>query len=331
MEEKRKLQQNERAKRYREKHRDEINAKKREDYNKKINGIQLKPKTHPICDECEYLYKHLPDELSESTKKLIYNAAKRLYQLFREKSLLNCSDTEIKNTIEQSNYSDATKLTFMRALFHLIRLIPNNKKNVDSKTLNKYYNTLEFRHQSDVERRKKMDGVPHIDEYQKLIKEKFGENSKEFLITDLYKEAPLRDEFSGLRVVDKIPEKIDNNIIVVNDDAKSRLIITDYKTAKKYGIIDTELSPSLTNRIKNYLLTHKLKNNILFAKNLGSFINNMNKELNDPRVKGSINFLRHVMASSLYQDKTEEEIVNKYLPLFGHSIKMFHDYIRPIV
>jgi hypothetical protein len=171
-------------------------------------------------------------------------------------------------------------------------------------------------------------------DYLKKIKECFGEESKEYLISLLYNEATLRDDFT-LKIVSSIKDTKDDNenfIIVSEKEQNLTLIINHYKTREQYGIIKIRLSIGLSRMIRKYIQVENLSmNDYLFGnKQLSTFVQKMNKEID---VNGGINLYRKMKISEMYKkydgNPSAEERIN-LSNLMVHSPILQTRYLRKI-
>jgi hypothetical protein len=171
-------------------------------------------------------------------------------------------------------------------------------------------------------------------DYLKKIKERFGEESKEYLISLLYNEATLRDDFT-LKIVSSIKDTKNNDenfIILPSKEENLTLIINHYKTREQYGVIKIRLSIGLSRMIRKYIQVENLSmNDYLFGnKNLSTFVQKMNKEID---VNGGINLYRKMKISEMYKkydgNPSAEERIN-LSNLMVHSPILQTRYLRKI-
>ena len=147
-------------------------------------------------------------------------------------------------------------------------------------------------------------------DYINLVKEKFGEKSKMYMIAKLYNELTLRDDFT-LKIVNSGRDlSTDLNYVVIPQrrgirlNTKLRIIINHYKTSEKYGQIDAELSVALSNLIREYATQNNLKEgDFLFGeKELSNYVSSHNKQMG---VKGSITLFRQMKISDEVNKQTD--------------------------
>ena len=93
-----------------------------------------------------------------------------------------------------------------------------------------------------------------IDDYVEKVKDKFGEESKQFLVAKLYQESARRDDFK-LQIINNISQATDtsvNYILVPPTRTVCETIINAHKTSKKFDPLVKKLSVYLSNLIKKY-------------------------------------------------------------------------------
>ena len=177
---------------------------------------------------------------------------------------------------------------------------------------------------------KNQDSVLNYNDYIQKIKDKYGNNSKEFLLAKIYEEFPARDDFSGIILISNKKEMIDTkNYIVVNQRSNAEIILNSYKTASKYGSISKKLSKPLTILIRGFIKSQKIQySTSLFPSDIARFISKMNEGIGE---KGGINLIRHMVVSTMNSKAniTEDELL-EYIRLLGHKTTTFNEYIRPL-
>ena len=193
------------------------------------------------------------------------------------------------------------------------------------KKYNNWFDVLKIESSEQTKYRKTSPehAVIPFDEYLTKIKSKFGEFSKQNLIANLYNEATVRDNFSGLEILPterKNDDSITNFIIVPRSkNTNCRLIINSYKTQKKYGQMVVELSPYLSSLIRKYIANNYLTTNLFNSNKQGltSFVSTMNKNIG---VSGGISTLRQMKISQLLSSHnlTPEQRVSMANSM-GHS------------
>jgi hypothetical protein len=326
---------------------EEINAKRRERYlNTLISQQEINLAKKEINENPIFSYNYISNELEEREMNK-RSKEKYLDDLRRFVILTNCEDNVItcinnyKKTIpiiHNAAKPDGTPfaLNTKKSLFQMVLYIIDNLK-LPIKELVKGYYINEFRIM-------KLDSIDKnaIDQdtiiisftdYLQKIKERFGENSKEYLISLLYNEATLRDDFT-LKIVSSIKDTKNNdeNFIILPPKENLTLIINHYKTREQYGVIKIRLSIGLSRMIRKYIQVENLSmNDYLFGnKNLSTFVQKMNKEID---VNGGINLYRKMKISEMYKkydgNPSAEERIN-LSNLMVHSPILQTRYLRNI-
>ena len=317
-----KLQNANRQKKYYQKNKDLINSKRREIYAK---GVQEKPIAQN--ENQNEIVKHKTDfsktktityeqtinalnslDINEKTRNVYKDDLKRLI------TISNCNDDLIScfknyetliDIIENSKKNDGQPyaINTKKKIFQLILyLIDHLKLPIRQKIKQKYSNifTNYKIHSYDVNKEKVMTAPVHtFDQYLEKIKDEFGEDSKMFVLSNLYNEVTARDDFI-LKIIPTIKQADDNNInyIVLTKKGNLTLILNAYKTSNKYGQLKIKLSSLLSKMIKKYIKTENLTyDNFLFGdKPLSSFVSLNNKKIG---INDGINYYRHMATSDL--------------------------------
>jgi hypothetical protein len=347
-----------RAKRHYDAKKDEINAKRREKYlaslisQQEINvakkethtsgrpGLVPEGRTNPI-----FSYDYICDELEEREMNK-RSKSKYLDDLKRFVILTDCQDNVITciNDYEKTIpiIHNATKLdgtsyalNTKKSLFQMVLYIIDNLKLPIEEVIKGYYvNQFEIMKLNCIDENivDQDTIIISFTDYLQKIKERFGENSKEYIISLLYNEATLRDDFT-LKIVSSIKDtKIDNeNFIIVSPKEENlTLIINHYKTREQYGVIKIRLSIGLSRMIRKYIQVENLSmNDYLFGnKQLSSFVQKMNKEID---LNGGINLYRKMKISEMYKkydgNPSAEERIN-LSNLMVHSPILQTRYLR---
>lgn len=176
--------------------------------------------------------------------------------------------------------------------------------------------------------------VIQYSEYKRKIQAEYGPKSKEFLIANLYAELPVRDDFHHLELITAEAAKGDvhpgRNFIVEPDSPKGRFlfIMQDYKTSDRYGRYDFTASAALSNKLRAYIKSYKIKvGHFIFGKvPLSGLVQKMNKSIGIP--KTGINYLRHSVISSAFHEGMTVEQRAELLRKMGHSPGTQLAYLR---
>ena len=223
------------------------------------------------------------------------------------KSLQNYSKIEkiiregkMKN--DQNEYSLNSRRIIVQTIVYASDHIPGIVLNSDLKhkytTLNELYMIMS----KDFTEEKKLAesfSVMPLDIYLKKIMDKFGKESKEYLIVKMYSQVTARDNFH-LYIVDRLAKASDKemNYLVVPRSGYCTIILNKYKTAFRYKQYKKVIDNELTMLLRNYIKTNNIDyDHYLFTEQLlGPFIKKMNKEIG---VQGSINSIRHIVISDM--------------------------------
>jgi len=281
-------------------------------------------------------------EINASTKKKYIDDTKTLMHLTNCNDLKDClkDHKRIMSLIENAkqkrdpskNYSLNTKKGLFQTILYLIDnihipLSPATKKNY--KDIFEEYK-IRSNDLTDERTNNLSDGVISYKDYMTKIKNKYGINSKEFLIVKLYDEFTARDDFQNLIIKQNATNlSDDDNYIIVNKN-KSKIILNNYKTKNKYKKIIHESSAELDKLIKNYINNKNLDyNDTLFGKSLLSkIIGTINRSVG---VEGSINTLRHMKVTEEVQGvkdvKKRQELSQKMM----HSPITQSKYMRQLL
>lgn len=165
-----------------------------------------------------------------------------------------------------------------------------------------------------------------------------NEGSYERLLLMMYTEIPpLRCDYYKIRILKKIPDILnENENLLIMSESQSIIILTKYKTSKKYGTLFINIPDSLINEIKSSL--SKFPRDFLFVSKSGKPYNNentfnhwANKTLKIILGNNNISLttLRHIYISRRdlkLEDKSglEQEIIAKQM---GHSIEQQRKYL----
>jgi len=173
------------------------------------------------------------------------------------------------------------------------------------------------------------------------VKEAYPANSKQVLVFEMYNDFMCRNNFKNLLILshDKDDTAImadkkdkDNYLVVPRNKGKIKIILTDYKTQRKYGIIRGEFSTHTSDLMRAYMTHNGITAGMYFfnktAAGLTAFVGTVLKKLGEES-KGAINYLRHSKKTEIFQNNnlTAEE-KRKAAEAFQHSPLTSLSYIR---
>lgn len=327
--EKIKAQARERAKRFYLKHKEELNAKRRNIYaieKAKLEQSQPLAEPHPVepiqnvrvdfSSAKKITYQEVIDALNKSidvkgSLDTYENSLKRLMKLSKcEDDLLKCfrNYKKLIDIIDKSTksngepYSENTILGIYQMILKVIDLLHLNITPSIKTQYSKKFNEYKIESSDNTEMKKATQVISTFDNYLDKVKEHFGVISKMFVLTSLYKEVTLRDDFV-LKIVPTMKDTSDTseNYIVINKKDEATLIVNQYKTSKKYGQIKVKLSNYVSRLIRNYRQDENIPyNDYLFgSSNLSQYLNDQNKKIKVTKVGGAINYMRKMSTSDL--------------------------------
>lgn len=260
--------------------------------------------------------------INENTRRKYVCDIKRVFSVSKIPNFTGSMEEYliIKETISNSKYAISTQKGCIQSILVFIE-----KSNIliDTKVTAKYsvlYEVYNIK-TTDQNTARKTDADHNVMEYQKymeLIKEKYGEDSKQFLIVSIYNEVSVRDDFARIIILNDKSQ--DNNIdnYLLNENGKYTIILNKYKTSNTYGKQIYLLSDTLSLLIQNYINKHGL-DTYLFPDNssgLSGYITNFNKRVN---IIGSVNYIRHMIVSE-FLNRTDLSVEERHT----QAIRMCH-------
>ena len=327
---------------YYNKHKELINAKRRSIY--KIGKEKLKPEEQPTEEKPLVVYqtdfsksKTISYEdivngltsldISDGSRLKYKNDIKRLMTLTECTNIITCFK-DYKKLINIINNStkpngDPYSINTKKSLFQMI-LFLIDKLNIPisakiKQQYNKQFEILKISSNDENIEKQETVSIISFDKYLEKVKTEYGVESKMYVLSSLYKEVTLRDNFI-LEIVSSFEEATDNNknYIVVPKKGNLILIINKYKTVEKYGVIKVKLSKELSNLIKNYINREKLViGDYLFgSKPLTDYVRKKNKQIG---VTGGINEYRHMSVSDLLNTQPTAEARQELAESMKHS------------
>ena len=246
-------------------------------------------------------YDHIDKlDVKDITKLRYRTDMKRIIDLIGNDDLLDVINNKTLRTIlDKTEYSYNTKLTTIKTILTIINdmEIKLNKKIFDD--LKKYMDLLTREIDDEHKVKQETIKVMTFKEYIELVKSKYGEQSKMYLIANLYSELTLRDDFQ-LEILDKVPKVLDHNYLIINKQ-NCRIIITKYKTEGVYGKISVLASKKLSNLIKQYIANNNLQigDYLLGNQEQSKYINYHNEKIG---VNGAVSLMRQMKITEMLND-----------------------------
>lgn len=187
---------------------------------------------------------------------------------------------------------------------------------VDKKPYEQEYNIRILKSNDDNAEKKENEEVFPFKTYMEKVKDKFGDDSKMYLIASMYDELTVRDNFQ-LKLVSNVKD-IPNDIgvgqgvpainyLLVPKSGNIKIVINSYKTEAKYGIINHTFKKNVSTMIRKYITNNSIKiDDYLFGdKPLTQFVSSNNPKIG---IQGGINLFRQMkIADEIKLAKTPEE------------------------
>jgi hypothetical protein len=266
---------------------------------------------------------------TDGTLKKYEEDTKRLMKLTKCDNLVDClkDPKEISKIIDDSSYAINTKKSLYQTI---IFIIDNLKLPYSVATFNDYKKHFEiYKGKSTKEGiEKTYESLITFPEYLKLVREKWGENSKMYLLGRLYDQVTMRDDFQLMIVSKSADVTDDKNYLVVPKSGLLKVVMNVFKTSNKYKIEQIKLDESLSKLLREFMKKNNLKQgDYLFgSKKLTSYISNNNQLIG---VKGGTNTYRHMKTTEILSDPdlTEEQRIEVSLKM-AHSPLSQLKYVR---
>ena len=259
---------------------------------------------------------------SKASQQMYINSMKRILKLFDTDDLIKVIyDKNLVEKIIQDRPVNTAKAD-LQAILKIVDTFPIAISEKLKSQIKTAFDVL--KEKSSEKSAEPKEDLISFDEYIKKIEEKFGKESKQYVVVSLYHELPLRDDMQ-LKIVDSIKSTKDKdyNYLVLNKSPKGRIIVHNYKTSEGLGSIDKQLSTKLTNIIKKYINSKDDKEYLFTDKKMSSYVQKMNAAIG---LKSGINLFRHMAVNQFDPDtKTAEEKVKKASDM-GHSVNTQRKY-----
>ena len=269
-----------------------------------------------------------------STKYSIHTKNRYIYDMKRLIAILSDNDIlDMINTglfydlIDQSNYSDSTKLGMIKTVRAALLGVGDGMAPDILLEYNKYIESYDMLVKDALFEKRKEEVVMDFDDYLKKLEGVYGVDSKIYMIASMYYEVTMRDDFI-LKIVKQAP--VSNNInYIVKNNKNMRLVINSYKTRTTYGQLIFTLSTPLTKAIIKYMDINKLSlGDYLFGeKPLSSYILYKNKTIG---VSGGVSMYRHMRITKEKKVRTASEMIELAKEM-AHSPDQQSEYLRNIV
>ena len=216
--------------------------------------------------------------------------------------------------------------SFLYCLDNLdINLDPKIRENYQD-----YYGTLKISSNDEIVDKKNNELVIHWDEYEKRVKDKFGVDSKQYLMIMIHKICNARDDFDLYIVNDpEMVKKDTTKNYLIRDNDKYTLCMQSYKTSNGKNPIFIIVPEQVNKLLNSYIKKHKIESRLFpTARGINTnFIAAMHKKID---VTGSISTIRHIIVSTQYDKGLSNEEKVALSKNSFHSLNTQVDYRRNI-
>jgi imidazoleglycerol phosphate dehydratase HisB len=161
--------------------------------------------------------------------------------------------------------------------------------------------------------------IPTFDEYLERVLNEFGIYSREHIIVKIYQQVKCRDDLLLIVANDSTPLDKLTNYLVVGEIF--RVVLNDYKTIDRYGVVDIELDTELTNLLSHYMENNNIQvgDSLFNSNNISKIVSRINQKLGYVGW-GAINLIRKMLASDTSVLPIEEQV--KVARQMCHSLKV---------
>jgi hypothetical protein len=325
-----------RAKRYYETHKSAI-AERRKVTRMKPNAL---PAHEPIT--FEKAVQMIQEKIESKNSQKVYISTLRVFMdIMKCTELYSCfiDAKHVIDTIEQAkprNSDSPYSINSRKTMYQMIlKLITTFELPISDSIKNQYKEKFEELKLESIDETKEKNvsddkKVMRFESYLSQVKDKFGENSKEFIIASLYNLYGFRDDLQ-LKISTKKPTDTEENYIVIPRMSISPhyILLNQYKTSKKHGSQMIPIPTELATLIRNYAKDNKLTaDSYLFGnKSLSIFIKKFNEKLGLPI---TINTYRQMRISSALSSDVKPSAKHriKIAKEMNHSAMASEKYIR---
>ncbi len=228
------------------------------------------------------------------------------------------------------DYSNNSKKGFVQSIVYVLDKLHIQIKPSAFEEYKKHFELYKLK--SSDERNEQQTNVTKMNynAYLKLLSDKYGEESKEYLIGRIYDELPARDNLNNLIIVNNENNLNDkNNYLVVLRTGNCIFIINEYKTKNK-GQIKLKTTPLLSNLIKNYIKKKEITDTLFGKGKLSQFVTKMNTMIGIEGKNNGINYLRHMKVSTVYDSNATDMEKVEIAQRMGHSTATQKTYLHKI-
>ena len=310
------------------------------DYTQMENVVLPNNKSNYTQEDIINLLKNDTNIKSDNTRRTYIVDIKRLFKMTGCADMKKCLNSYKKmlGSIEKSQYSiNSIKQTIQSLLFVsdkyniLHNLFSKNKADNLKKFFKSAFEKYKDKSITELEQKQSTIAYPTFNEYLNKVKNKYGETSKQYLISYAYSQFSVRDDFKNMKIIQRLTDdNKEDNFLLINGN-KMMFIINNFKTSKKYQRLEFTVLGKLKKLLLEWTKNKKIGNgDFLFGKSpLSQFVSELNKSLGYDKQFGGINIYRHMRVSDLYKNKDltfqeREKLSNE----MGHSLIVQKQYKR---
>jgi hypothetical protein len=302
-------------------------------------------------DEC-IAFIMADDLIADSSKNTNVSGIKRFFKVNKCKSLTECLiPSKYKQSLQRVEDSTGFSSSGNAGTYQVLSKLLNVKRYNAVPSFSKTHNEtlLKFvNHKYDiwkaivrdeqVQKSKDMI-VPTFVEYLGKVRQKFGEESRQFLIAYLYSLVTLRDDFQDMKIIQYVKEGsvgLDNFILHKKDN--TTFYINSYKTEKRYGryVRKLDLNKPAEKKLHYLISKHFEREKLGYGKlflgksALSATVSKLHKKLGYKYKNVGITLFRNMRVSQTLGGETlSVEERKKLSDEMHHSLSMQLKYQRP--
>lgn len=296
---------------------------------------KLSAKTNPIMNEISKIINTFNDKQDNKDFRIVQiKLIDKVVNAKTYNSFISIINTKPKEVIDKLNnyeyrpgkkYKNSSLLIYINTILYFLDrhetgINPNKKEVYQDQS-----QILKNDSEEDSQKTKKAneDKIPTFADYEEKVIETYGNQSKEYMITELYKDTGARDDLILKVVQNKNEVNGEHNFLVINKSPNAIVILNKYKTIKKYGKKEDQISVQVTNVLRDYLKNNKIGyGDYLFNnQSLSQIVSKMNKKMKFDGM-GAINLFRKMLTTDVHKNK--ESTIQEKLALakkLKHSLK----------
>jgi hypothetical protein len=306
------------------------------DLNNEVITHQTKVKDY-TKDDLVKLIKNDNTIQKKQTRDTYVTGIRRVFKITKctgFKACLNSYKKMIK-LIENSNYAINTikgtiqSIAFVATKYNILHNLFTKKKADDLQKA--FVDAFEkYKDKSIIENENKQANIkyPSFTEYLNKLKKIVPTNSKEWLLTKLYQNFTVRDDYKELKIIEKINDDNNEDNFLLYNKKIMLFIMNKFKTNGKYKRIEFTVTGELKKLLNDWIsIKNKKYGDYLFEKSsLSKFMGDVNKKLgyND---LGGVGIFRHMRVSEVNPNEPFE-VRKKLADQMGHSLLTQKTYRR---